>query len=242
VTWLLAILAGMVAAAAGWFVTALVAGWLAGLAGMSDFEGGRGMFAAFVAGPAGGLVAMLVAIWLVLRVRRGRASPGPMLLRIGMVLAGIAGVVGGGLALWYWSIDTYSGELPPQLAFDVRLPVAMAVGNRDDVDIELDTDRNSADALLGDPWQRREGDAQVITGLVELAFKTRSRLLVLKLPNQPVRLFRLRLSRDPASTASMSDWQRPDHIDEPAKQGPEAAPPDDPVELRYRVTRAGDPP
>jgi len=82
----------------------------------------------------------------------------------------------------------------------------------------------------------------VITGLVELAFKTRSRLLVLKLPNQPVRLFRLRLSRDPASTASMSEWQRPDHIDEPAKQGPEAAPPDDPVELRYRVTRAGDPP
>jgi hypothetical protein len=125
-----------------------------------------------------------------------------------------------------------------------RVPccVASAVADRDDVDIELNTDRNSADALLRDPWQRREGDAQVIEGLVELAFKTRSRLLVVKLPNQPARLFSLGLSRDPASTASMGAWQRPDRIDDPAKQNPEPAAPDDPVELRYRVTRAGDPP
>jgi hypothetical protein len=82
VIWVLAVLPGIVAAAAGWFVTAMVAGWLAGLAGMSDFEGARGMFAAFVAGPLGGLAAMLVAIWLVLRVGCGRAAPGPMLRRI----------------------------------------------------------------------------------------------------------------------------------------------------------------
>jgi hypothetical protein len=37
--------AGLVAAIAGWFVTGLVTPWIAGLAGMSDFEGARAMFA-----------------------------------------------------------------------------------------------------------------------------------------------------------------------------------------------------
>lgn len=239
--WLRAILLGIVAAVAGWAVTAALAGWLAGLAGMSDFEGGRGMFAVFGAGPIGGFVAMIVTIWMVVRVRRGRTALGPTLARVVMVLAGIAAVVGGGIALWVWSIDTYSNELPPQLEFELRLPASMAVPSPEDVEIALNTDRNTADALLRDPWQRTEGDTQIIAGLVELAFKTRSRLLVVKLKNQPTRLFNLALSRDPASTPTMGAWQRAAHIDDPTKDQPEPAPKDDPVELRYKVTRAGDP-
>ncbi len=239
--WLLAILLGIVAAAVGWAITAVLAAWLAGLAGMTDFEGARGMFAVFGAGPIGGLVAMVAAIWLVLRIGRGRATVGSTLARIGMVLAGIAAVIGGGMAVWVWSIDTYSNELPPQLEFELRLPQSMAVANRDDVDVELHTDRNTADAIFRDPWQRTEGDDQIIEALVELAFKTTGRLLVVKLPNQPTRLFRLRLSRNPDSTNAMSDWQSADHIDDPTKDQPEPAPQNDPVMLRYRVTRAGEP-
>jgi hypothetical protein len=96
------------------------------------------------------------------------------------------------------------------------------------------------DAWFADPWLRAEDDHQVITGGVSLDFKTSSRLLVLALPGQPTRLFRLRLARDPSSTAAMSEWHRPDHLDDHAHPQPVAAPPDDPVELRYRVRRAGE--
>jgi len=54
------------------------------------------------------------------------------------------------------------------------------------------------------------------------------------------RLFRLPLSRDPASTAALGSWARPDHVDDPGPAQPVAAPPDDPVELRYRIRRAGE--
>lgn len=55
-----------------------------------------------------------------------------------------------------------------------------------------------------------------------------------------MRLFRLSLSRDPVSTATLSGWRRAEHIDEPDDRQPQAAPANDPVELRYRVTRAGE--
>lgn len=238
--WLLAILFGLLAAVAGWFVTAMVAAWLAGLAGMSDFEGGRAMFAFLGVGPLGGLVAMLVTIWLVVRMGRGRAPLGPTLARVAMVVAGIVVVVGAGIAIRLWSIDTYTNELPPQLVFELRVPATLAVPAPEDVDVELHTDRNTADALITGAWEQAADDHQIISGLVELAFKTRGRLLVVKLPEQPTRLYRLDLSRDPSSTKTMTDWRHANHLDDHMTDQPKPAPPDDPVELRYKVTRAGD--
>jgi hypothetical protein len=217
----------------------LLALWLAGLGGMSDFEGGRGMFAFLGVGPLGGIVAMIVTIWVVLRVGRGKAAFGPMIGRVAMVLAGIAAVVVGGIALWTWSIDTYSNELPPRLEFELRIPTAMAPKDRSEIDVELNTDKNGADALLTD--MQPDGDVQVAAGTVELAFKTNSRLLVVKIPNQPTRLYTLRLGRSPDSTRHMTDWARPDFIHDTTKdESPQKAPADDQVLLRHKVTRAGD--
>ena len=67
----------------------------------------------------------------------------------------------------------------------------MAPSERDDVRVELDTDVNVADGLLGE--SRHEDGARVLSGLVELARKTSSRLLVVRVPNQPTRLFRVAL-------------------------------------------------
>jgi hypothetical protein len=68
--YVLAIVAGIVGAVVGWFITSVVALWLAGLCGMSDFEGGRAMFAFFAVGPPGGLIAMVASAWLVQRAWR----------------------------------------------------------------------------------------------------------------------------------------------------------------------------
>lgn len=91
--YVLAVIAGIIAAAVGWFITAAVGAWVAGLCGMSDCEGGRGMFAAFVVGPVGGLIAMVAATWLVFRIGEGRTALAPTLQRVGLVLAAIVAVV-----------------------------------------------------------------------------------------------------------------------------------------------------
>ncbi len=237
--YLAALLAGLVAAVAGWFVTGAVAGWIAGLYGMSDFEGGRGMFAFLVVGPAGGLVAMIATIWAVLRVGRGRAALGATLGRVAGVLVAIAAVVGAGIAIRLWTVPTYSNELPPTLEFELRFPSAMLPADTD-VRVELHTDHNVGPALVTTPWPPPDGGHQVIAGVVSLDFKTTARLLVVTVPGQPVRLFRLPLSRDPSSTPSLGDWRHADHIDRGGAEQPEKAPADDPVELRHRVRRAGE--
>ena len=239
--YVLAVVAGIVGAVVGWFVTGAAAGVIAGLFGMSDFEGARGMFAFFAVGPIGGLITMIVSIWAVFRVRQGRAPVGRSVLRIGLVLGSIAALVGAGIWLRLATLDTYTNELPPTLEFELRLPTAMALPDRAAVEVELHTDKNVGDAWFADPWLRAEGDRQVITGGVPLDFKTSSRLLVLSLPGQPTRLFRLPLSRDPSSTAAMSAWHR---LGSSRRSCPAAArrgnSPDDLVELRYRVRRAGE--
>ena len=76
---------------------------------------------------------------------------------------------------------------------------------------------------------------------MSLDFKTTSRLLVVSLPEQPKRLFRLRLGRDPDATPALGDWQPPDFAHAPGEPSkPRRAAADDPFALRYRVRVAGD--
>ena len=239
-TWILAVLAGIAGAVVGWFVTGALTAWIAGWFGMSDFEGGRGMFAFLGVGPIGGLLAMVLSIWGVLRSRKGKAPLGRSAARIGVVFAGIAALVAAVIWLRLATMDTYTNESPPMLEFEIRVPAAIALPDRSAVEVELHTDKNVGPSWFADPWLRAGGDHQIIAGGVPLDFKTSSRLLVLSLPQQPTRLFRLALSRDPASTAELGAWTRPDHVHDPAQPQPVAAPPDDPVELRYRVRRAGE--
>ncbi|HSP98337.1 MAG TPA: hypothetical protein VL049_14010 [Candidatus Dormibacteraeota bacterium] len=231
-----ALLAGMVGAVVGWFVTGVVALWIAGLCGMSDFEGGRGMFAFLAVGPIGGLLGMIGAAWAVLRQRFGPLPGGGLLMRLVAVLAGIAALVAGGIWLRLATLDTYTDTLPPQLEFELRVPAALA-GARKDVAVELDTDKNVADATLADDW-RDDGATRVLSGSVSLDFKTTSRLLVVSLPEQPKRLFRLRLGRDPDASPALGDWQPPDFTHAPGEGKARRAADDDPFALRYRVSVA----
>ncbi len=235
-----AILAGMAGAVAGWLVTGALAGWIAGLYGMSDFEGARGMFAFLFVGPIGGLLFMILAVWGVLRVGQGRARLGPTLGRLGLVVAAIAALVGAGIGLRLLTIDTYSNEAPPTLEFEIRVPASMHLPGRSAVRVELHTDKNVGDSYFSDPWLRTAGEHQVIAGGVPLTLKTSSRLLVVSLPDQPTRLFKLALSRNPGSTPAFGEWHGPDFVDAPGSDRPRAAPADDPVQLRHRVLRAGE--
>src|SRR5262245_32884564 len=203
---------------------------------MSDFEGGRGMFAFLGVGPVGGLVPIVAAVWVVLRRGRGQAS----LTGVATVMVGIFALAGAAIGVRLLTIDTYSNEAPPRLEFEIRLPATMPLADRNAVRVELHTDRNVGDGILFSPWPRADGVHQLLVGSVELAFKTSGRILVVELPDEPTRLFRLPLSRNPASTPALGDWQRADHIHRAGEERPVAAPVDDPVALRFRIRRAGE--
>lgn len=238
--YLFAFLAGIVAAVVGWFVTGTIAVVIAGWYGMSDFEGGRGMFAFLGVGPIGGLICMLVAIWLVLRVGQGAAPLGRSLAQVVGILGAIALAVGAGIAIRLATLDTYTNTLPPTLEFEIRMPAAMAAMKPSDLSVELHTAKNVGVGSLADHWEPAEDGKMMVSGTVEVAFKTSGRLLVLKMPGQPTRLYRLPFSRDPASMPAFGMWQPPRHIHVEGEDQPRDAPADDPVQARYRVRRAGD--
>ena len=233
----LAAIAGIVAAAIGWFVTGAVTVWVAGLFGMSDFEGGRGMFAFLGVAPIGGLVAMVVAAWVVVRIGRGQKSFGNELTRVASVLAGIALLVAGGIWLRLATLDTYTDTLPPTLEFELRVSTAMPLPAAAALEVAVHTAKNVDPGTITTAWRSDSAGHYVIGGLVPLSFKTSARVMVVTMPDQPTRLFRLPLSRDPDSTPALGEWQRTDQIDPGREEQPRAAPPDDPVEVRYRVDR-----
>lgn len=240
IAYVVAIVAGIIGAVVGWFVTAGIAAWVAGLFGMSDFEGGRGMFAAFVVGPVGGLIAMGASVWLVLRWGKGVAPVGWMLLRAASVLAAIAALVVAIIALRLYTLDTYTNTLPPTLEFEIRIPATLPVPDRSSLRVEVHTDKNVGDGELAEHWSPGDDGHQVIGGRVSLTRKTWSRLLVVSIPGQPTRLFKLSLPRDPQTTPILNQWRHPDLIVVNGEETARPAPADDPLEIRFRVRRAGD--
>ena len=116
----------------------------------------------------------------------------------------------------------------------------MAAADPPDLRVELHTDRNIGEGRLADRWSPADGDHKVIAGSVDLALKTSSRLLVVSFPDQPTRLFALPLARDPPTDPAPSAWRPANQLATRGADAPHAAPADEPVEMRYRVRRAGD--
>ncbi len=55
----LSVVFALFGALVAYVLTAILADWTAGLAGMSNFEGGRGYFAGLVVGPIGGIIGLI---------------------------------------------------------------------------------------------------------------------------------------------------------------------------------------
>lgn len=231
-----AVIGGIVGLLIGYFAAAFLSSIAMGWFGVSDFEGGRGMAAAFAFGPLGGLLGLVGGIWLGLR--RGAQPIGKALGRAGIALLMIVAIAAGGVALYYYSIPhrLEYDQAGASLEFELRAPAAFALP--DDpykIEITLDTDLNQQPAIWLDPALRQDANWQVLAGTVELYYRTSSRLLVFRFPDGRDRIFRLALAAKPDPELGWSDWHAVDFVgmsDQPqaAKPGPE-----DPFELRYKV-------
>jgi hypothetical protein len=233
-TYLLALLAGLAGAAAGWIAAAAATLLLGGTFGVSDFEGGRGMLAVWGIGPIGGLIGLLVGAGLVLRLRGGH-SAGGIALRVPLVVAGIAAIVAAGLWWMYETRPVLNTNGPaPRLAFEVRLPPGLAA-DTGAIKAELHTEKNRMPASVSREGPRIENGRAVIAGSVDLYYRSGWRILEVKVPGQDDRLFQLGLPASPRKTTQFGRWERAQFIAAPGLSQPRKAGAGEPFEIRYRV-------
>jgi hypothetical protein len=75
----------------------------------------------------------------------------------------------------------------------------------------------------------------VLRGSVPLDFRTTDRIVVLNLPGQPQRLFKLRLAASPSHSDQFGPWHLADHVTPTTAIEPVRTTPNDAFAIRYRV-------
>jgi MFS family permease len=239
-TYIVAGLAGTFGAALGGVIFALIGVVVAGWLGVSDREGGRGMFAVWGVAPFGAVGGLLLGLFLALRYHGGHTEFGAIAWRGVVVALGIAALVGAGIAVRYQTLPNFTGNRgDPYLLFEVRLPEAGLPDDPRALKIELHTDRGQHEALVTSAAWRAEGPAKALAGTVEIFHRTRRRLLVVKLNGADV-LFDLDLARTPDGSAAFGAWKRARFVFEPGAAAARAARDDEAFEARWRVRWPGD--
>ncbi|WP_119302141.1 hypothetical protein [Dongia deserti] len=231
-----AIVGGIIGAVVGYLAAAFLSNIVMGWYGVSDFEGGRGMAAVFGFGPIGGLAGLIGGIWLGLRLG-GKQPIGRTLRRAGIALLAILAIAGAGLAIQYYSIPhrLEYDEAGASLEFELRAPASFAMPEASAIDITLDTDLNQQPGIWNDSAPHLDEDWQVLSGTVELYYRTSQRFLVFRFPDGRDRLFRPELAAKPDPEQGWSAWRKVDFVGLPDQPQTVQPGPEDPLELRYRV-------
>jgi hypothetical protein len=120
------------------------------------------------------------------------------------------------------------------IEFEIRLPPVIATGSsKREAQVELITDVNQAIAQLrGGEWS--DDGRAILKGFVPIEFRTAQRTLVLSMPGQPQRQFKIRLAANPSRSAEFSPWHLVDAV-AGATGNRERSTIDDNFAIRYRV-------
>jgi hypothetical protein len=121
------------------------------------------------------------------------------------------------------------------IEFEIRLPPVVATGSsKREAQVELHTDVNQSIAQLrGGEVSSTEDGRAILKGTVPIEFRTAERMLVLNLPGQPQRLFKIRLAANPSRSVEFSPWHLVDFVAN--TKGERERPILDDFAIRYRV-------
>jgi hypothetical protein len=236
-TYLWALLLGVLEAGLGFVLGFAAADALAPALGVTSFEGASRYFALFVGGPVGALVGFVVGSSLVLW-RAGHRRPAALTGRVALVGAGavaIAALVLGGF--WFLRPLVNADGPAPRLVFEIRLPPGLPPLAAAGPPVELQTDKNRMPAAL--QAGRRDGDREVIIGTVDLYYRTWQRMLVLTMPDKTDVLFDVPLGLTPGHTKGFGEWRRADYIAHGDGRARHTAP-SEAYDVRYRVDWPGE--
>jgi hypothetical protein len=172
-----------------------------------------GMLALLVFAPCGAIAGLLLGTALARRLRGGKNSDG--LFRSSMkasaVLIGLCAAAGA--SYYVYAVTTATPWLNPNapnplLVFEVRLPAGATLpGSAREVTAELQTDLNTMPGEIRPEQFRDDGGRPVIAGHVELAFRTASRQLEIRIKGQPDRLYLIGLSAKAPHAPEFGPWQ-----------------------------------
>jgi len=195
-------------------------------------DGGLGIAMSALAGVA---AAIAVAIALSVYFRSGDRTPRDLFkhgVAAGLVVALVAYVVYDvrHAALAYLGIN----PAKPAVEFEIRLPKAALTTAIADTQVELLTDRNQRLAKVRDELAATADGRSVIKGTVTLDYRTTERVVVLNLPGQGQRSFKLRLPATPTHSDKFGPWHLADGIT-PAKGDAMTSEAHDAFAIRYRV-------
>jgi hypothetical protein len=124
----------------------------------------------------------------------------------------------------------------PAVEFEIRLPDAAALAvTAGTTQIELHTDKNQTLAKLHKGLASTEDGRSVLRGSVPLDFRTTERFVVLNLPGQPQRLFKLRLAANPSHSDQFGPWHLADRVASSTAAEHVRFAPNDAFAIRYRV-------
>jgi MFS family permease len=235
-TYILAFIAGVAGAAAGYVLAAALGAVLAPMLGIPSFEGAAAYFAGFLVGPIGGLLGLVLGLWLVFRYKGGYRGFSAIAGRSAIVIAGIALLVVVGIQIRLATVENFPGGRNPQMDFEIRLPASAAIPNRQALDFEMQAGSQRSGGLLRDEWLRHDGERPVLVGFVQLFTRTSQRMLVVSRPGEPKLIFQIRLSATPTVSERYGEWRRVDFVDDmKADSQPRRPGPAENFEIRYRV-------
>ncbi len=194
-----------------------------------------GWLGMLMSGLAGIAAALAVAIVLTVYFRSRSRSPRDIFkhgLAASAVLALLAFVASDmrHAALAYLGINASR----PAVEFEIRLPKAAASAVAD-TQVELHTDRNQTLARVRGALVSDADGRSIIRGSVPLEFRTTERVVVLNLPGQARREFKLRLAASPSRSAQFGPWHLADRVASPKTGETARTEPNDAFAIRYRV-------
>jgi hypothetical protein len=228
-------IAGILGLAAGWIIAVAVLIALSALLDVVDRDGGLAMMAFFGIGPIAGLIGLIAGVWLALRRynAKGLAALAAHVAVTLLIVAALAAATAG--IFWINRPFVASNALPPSLMFEIKLPqgasapalVSQAEAYARRSPIELQTSENTMSAEI--EALREEDGRSVVSGRVEMYYRTRERLLVLKQSSGDV-VFEIKLGATPEHTDQFSEWQPPTPV-----EGQSLGTGEKGYEIRYRA-------
>lgn len=183
------------------------------------------------AGPAGALLGFFAASAITLYVKGGFRSAREIAIRSAAVAVMIAVAAAAGINLRSTAFAHLGIAAAPAVEFEIRLPATASKLQRE-AQVELHTDRNQTLANLDEQLAPIEDGRVVLKGKVPLKYQTADRFVVLSLPGDAQRLFKLRLPAQPSRTAQFGPWHLVDKI---AGTPDHTTKPNDTYAIRYRV-------
>ena len=194
-----------------------------------------GWLGMLMSGLAGVATALAVAIILTVYFRTGHRSARDI-FKHGLAAAAVLALLAFAATDMRHAALAYLGINPskPAVEFEIRLPKAASLAVAD-TQIELHTDRNQTLAQVQGALVSDEDGRSILKGSVPLDFRTTDRVVVLNLPGQTQRLFKLRLAANPTSMQQFSPWHLADQVASASRTDPARGAPNDVFAIRYRV-------